>query len=281
MIIKWESKYEKMRAQKALIKYGGNAMLNNELKAKIANKIKVLSDNGIQVVLVHGGGPFINKSLKEANIDSEFVDGHRVTSKEALHFIERTLKGEVNSDLVNHLNKAGLNAIGLSGKDGKSIIAEKRNHIDNKGNSIDLKQVGNVKKVNTLLTDTLLENKFTPVYTCVASDENGNDYNINADMFAGHLAGALNVDYYIVLTDVDGLMKNINQADSLIPKIEQLKLDPLKGTVIKGGMIPKIESCEIALNKGANTAVILNGTKPDTIEQFVLNQEKIGTTITK
>lgn len=281
MIIKGELKYEKMRAQKALIKYGGNAMLNNELKAKIANKIKVLSDNGIQVVLVHGGGPFINKSLKEANIDSEFVDGHRVTSKEALHFIERTLKGEVNSDLVNHLNKAGLNAIGLSGKDGKSIIAEKRNHIDNKGNSIDLKQVGNVKKVNTLLTDTLLENKFTPVYTCVASDENGNDYNINADMFAGHLAGALNVDYYIVLTDVDGLMKNINQADSLISKIEQLKLGPLKGTVIKGGMIPKIESCEIALNKGANTAVILNGTKPDTIEQFVLNQEKIGTTITK
>lgn len=269
-----------MGAKKALIKYGGNAMLNDELKAKIANKIKLLTDNQIQVVLVHGGGPFINKSLEEANIKSEFIDGHRVTTEEALHYIERTLKGEVNSDLVRRFNQAGLNAVGLSGKDGNSIIAEKRIHKDDTGNTIDLAQVGDVAKVNTELPQLLLSNNFTPIYTCIASNENGEDFNINADMFAGHLAGALKVDYYIVLTDVDGLMTDIKQPDSLISKISQKEITPLKGDIIKGGMIPKIESCEIALDKGAKVAVILNGTKPESIEQYLLKTEKIGTTIT-
>jgi acetylglutamate kinase len=255
-------------------------MLNNELKAKIAEKIKVLTDNQVQVLLVHGGGPFINKSLKEANIESEFIEGHRVTTKEALLFIERTLKGEVNSDLVNRFNSAGLNAVGLSGKDGSSIIAKKRFHKDIDGKDIDLAQVGDVAKVNTKLAELLLSKNFTPIYTCIASNENGEDFNINADMFAGHLAGALGVDYYIVLTDVDGLMKDIKQAQSLISKISLAEISKLKGSIIKGGMIPKIESCEIALNKGAKAAVILNGTKPESLEQYLLKEEQLGTTIT-
>lgn len=269
-----------MRAKKALIKYGGNAMLNEELKSKIANKIKILTENQVQVILVHGGGPFINKSLDAANIQSQFVEGHRITTKEALLIIERTLKGEVNSDLVNKFNKAGLNAVGLSGKDGSTVIAKKRRQQDSKGNEIDLAQVGDVEKINTQLAKLLLSNKFTPIYTCIASNTAGEDFNINADMFAGHLAGALAVDYYIVLTDVDGLMKDIKQADSLISKIKLSEINALKGSIIKGGMIPKIESCEIAVQTGAKSAVILNGTKAECLEHYLLKNEELGTTIT-
>ncbi|MEX0813977.1 MAG: acetylglutamate kinase [Chitinophagales bacterium] len=269
-----------MGAKRALIKYGGNAMLNDTLKIEIARKIKKLTESGYQVILVHGGGPFINSSLEEANIQSQFIDGHRVTTKEALRFIERTLKGEVNSDLVKHLNNAGLNSVGLSGKDGQCIIAEKRMHKDSTGNSVDLGSVGNVKKVNTKLPELLLENAYTPVMTCIAADENFDDFNINADMFAGHLAGALKVDYYIVLTDVDGLLKDINRPESILHQISVNQIPELKNEVIKGGMIPKVESCEIALANGAKTAVILNGTKPESIEDYLIKGKNTGTTIT-
>ncbi|GAB3666652.1 acetylglutamate kinase [Echinicola sediminis] len=274
-----------MSNRKVLIKYGGNAMVNQSLKENIAKKVKVLYDEGIQVILVHGGGPFINKALKAAGIDASFYDGQRHTSREALFYIEKTLKGEVNSSLVSALNKAGLTAIGLSGKDGQCVTAAKRWHkgTDAEGNSIkvDLGQVGDVKKVNVRLLHLLMDRGYTPVMTCIASDTFGNDFNINADIFAGKVAAALRVDDYIVLTDVDGLFQHYPDPSSIIHDLKVSELPQYYPNVINGGMIPKMESCSDALKGGVKRAVLLNGTEPEQIQSYVLEQEKIGTTITK
>ncbi|MFO7825540.1 MAG: acetylglutamate kinase [Cyclobacterium sp.] len=274
-----------MEYRKILIKYGGNAMVNEKLKAAIAQKIKSLHDHGTQVILVHGGGPFINKSLEEAGIESQFFDGHRHTSPEALGCIEKTLKGEVNSSLVNLLNRQGLQAVGLSGKDGKLAIAEKRWHqVRNEAgeeSQVDLGQVGDVKVVNPLLLNILLDNGFTPVVTCIASDEHGNDFNINGDVFAGKIAAALEVDAYIVLTDVDGLYLDFPDPASILREVDLETVPKYYGKAIKGGMIPKIESCVAALKAGVKQAVILNGTQPDQISEYIINQKTIGTTITQ
>jgi acetylglutamate kinase len=274
-----------MENKKVLIKYGGNAMINASLKSQIAAKIKNLHDKGIGVILVHGGGPFINKALEEAGITSEFLGGHRHTSVSALQCIEKTLKGEVNSSLVNLLNREGLKAVGLSGKDGKLAIAEKRWHLalDKDGNEekIDLGQVGEVIQVNPLLLETLMEQGFTPVITCIASDLEGNDYNINGDVFAGKIAAALKVDAYIVLTDVDGLYLDFPDPKSILNSVDLGTIKQYYGKAIKGGMIPKIESCEAAVRGGVSQAVILNGTQPEQITDYILKGKKIGTTITQ
>lgn len=272
-----------MEYRKILIKYGGNAMVNEELKHDIAKKIKELQNDGIQVVLVHGGGPFINESLAEAGIKSEFFDGHRHTSLAAMTCIEKTLKGEVNSSLVNLLNRQGLKAVGLSGKDGKLAIAQKRWHIrkEEKGKELkmDLGQVGDIVKVNPLLIESLLDNEFTPVITCIASDDKGNDYNINGDVFAGRIASAIKADAYIVLTDVDGLYKEYPNPDSIIREIDTTTISEFYGNAISGGMIPKIESCVDAVKSGVKKAVIVNGTRPEQISDYLIKQISIGTTI--
>ena len=272
-----------MEYRKILIKYGGNAMISEDLKIGIAQKLKVLQDHGIQVVLVHGGGPFINKSLADAGIKSEFFDGHRHTSREAMSCIEKTLKGEVNSSIVNLLNKQGLKAVGLAGKDGKLAIAQKRWHTGANENGeqhkVDLGQVGDIVKVNPLLIETLLENKFSPVITCIASDEEGNDYNINGDVFAGKIAAAIEADAYIVLTDVDGLYKEYPNPESIIKEIDTASIPKYYGEVISGGMIPKIESCVSAVQSGVKKAVILNGTRPEQIIDYIIHQISLGTTI--
>jgi acetylglutamate kinase len=274
-----------MESRKVLIKYGGNAMVSDELKLAIAQKIKQLKEHNIQVVLVHGGGPFINKALESSGIVTEFFDGHRHTSLEALTCIERTLKGEVNSSLVNLLNKQGLRAVGLSGKDGKMVRAKKRWHIQkNKGGNesrIDLGQVGDVEQVDVSLLSLLLEGGFTPVITCIASDAEGNDYNINGDVFAGKIASALRVDEYVVLTDVDGLFLKFPDPASIVRELPLSTLAEYYGTVIQGGMIPKISSCEAALKEGVEKVIIMNGTKPEQITDYLLHQKKTGTTLIK
>lgn len=265
-----------------VIKYGGNAMINESLKKEIVQHIGSLKDQGYHVVLVHGGGPFIQKMLDMAGIESEFIGGHRKTTKEALQYVEMALKGQVNGSLVSLFNSLGYKAVGISGKDGGLVKARKRLHeekIDGELRSFDLGQVGDVEQVDTSLVKSLLENGFIPVITCLASDMQGNDYNINADMFAGHLAGALKAEQYLVLTDVDGLMRDINEPSSLIREISYTKIDWLiEEKVIQGGMIPKMESCKVALEKGAGKARIINGTKPPQIVAATKN-ETIGTLI--
>lgn len=265
-----------------LIKYGGNAMIDESLKKNILKNVCSLQDHGYKVVIVHGGGPFIKEALEEAKIESEFIDGHRKTSTEALKHVEVALKGNVNSNLVKIINSLDHKAVGLSGKDGKIALAKKRMHTSLTGGvetEHDLGQVGDVVKIDTKLLFLLLDNGYIPVLTCIASDENGEEYNINADMFAGNVAGALSAEEYIVLTDVDGLMMDIHNPESIITELKITEIDNLiENQIIAGGMIPKIESCTIALEKGAKATRIINGTKPDQILS-IIDRKNIGTLI--
>lgn len=267
-----------------LFKYGGNAMIDKNLKSKILENICSLKDKGYQVVIVHGGGPFIEETLKVANIESDFVDGLRKTTPEAMEYVEMALKGKVNGSLVSIINKMGFKAVGLSGKDGQTVVAKKHMHEHNNNGKIelvDLGQVGDVETVNTSLIELLLENDYIPVITCIASDKKGLDYNINGDLFAGHLARELSVEQFIILTDIDGLMLDKNNPDTIIHELKIDQINHLKEIkCIQGGMIPKIDSCKIALEKGAKLARIINGTVPEQIVSLFDNNE-IGTVISK
>jgi len=265
-----------------VFKYGGNAMTNEGLKSEIITILSDLVDQGQRIVVVHGGGPFIKKALADAKIESEFIDGHRKTSPEALHHVEKALKGEVNTDIVRQFNKVGKKAVGLSGKDGRTVTAVKRVHIgSDDGKEMDLGQVGDVGNIDPALINLLLEKNYIPVMTCIAADEEGEDYNINADMFAGHMAGALNADRFIVMTDVDGLLEDIKDPSSLIRELKVARLAELKesGTIV-GGMLPKVEACEVALENGAQQATILNGTKPNQL-RALMKGDAAGTKIVK
>lgn len=264
----------------AVFKYGGNAMLNEQLKTEIVQNLGRLKAQGLKIVVVHGGGPFIKRLLSTSKVKSEFYEGHRVTTPEALKYVEMALKGEVNGNLVRLFNKYGNTAVGLSGKDGKIVLAEKRYH-NSGGEKKDLGRVGDVKKVNPELLHLLLDNDIIPVLTCLASDADGLDYNINADMFAGHIAGALKAQQFVVMTDVDGLMTDISKPESLLSRVDGKRIQELKTEgIIKSGMIPKIEACTTALSTGAKTARIINGTKPNEINKIIENIN-FGTVIEK
>ena len=265
-----------------LIKYGGNAMLSDEYQRDVANSVRRLKDAGVRVVVVHGGGPFIAKMLKLVNIESEFIEGHRKTTPEALKYVEIALKGEVNSSLVGLFNRAGLRAVGLSGKDGRMVVATQRRHVFDRGGQTvecDLGQVGDVDRIDTSLVRGLVDAGYLPVITCIATGDDGLDYNINADLFAGHLAGALKADRYVILTDVDGVMTDINDPSSRISSLHVNEIPNLSREVIQGGMIPKLESCRVALEGGARMACIINGTKPESIVDAATRDHFAGTLI--
>jgi len=265
-----------------VVKYGGNAMTDAGLKKQVIQQICLLQNFGYNVVIAHGGGPFIKQALLQAKIESEFIDGHRVTTPEALEHVETALKGQVNSSLVKLVNQLGYKAVGLSGKDGKIATAVKRIHkklVDGNVEEHDLGRVGDVVSIDTDLLQLLLEHGYIPVMACLAADVDSNEYNVNADMFAGHLAGALQAEKFIVLTDVDGLMRDKDDPATLISGLRVSEIATLREEgVILGGMIPKIEACEIALKNGAGSAVILNGTVPEQLEA-VGRRRSVGTTI--
>jgi len=252
-----------------VIKYGGNAMLDDDLTSELLKNVVELFNDGMKIIIVHGGGPFIKKNLEFAGIKSEFVGGHRKTDSNSMRFVEMALKGEVNGKLVRQINNLGARAVGLSGKDGKLVTAEKKFHFNENKEEIDLGQVGDVKNISPEIIIHLLNNNFLPVVTSIATGDDGLDYNINADMFAGHLAGEIKADEFIMLTDVDGLMEDIENPETLITELPIQSIDGLKNKIIKGGMIPKTDACKIALEKGAKTAVIINGTKPELLLKAV------------
>ncbi len=271
-----------MEAQKKktiVIKYGGNAMTNPELSNQIVSEIVSLWNEGVRVVLVHGGGPFINKILRQLNIESEFVGGHRRTSDESIKYIEMALSGEVTPTLVRLFHQHGIKSVGLSGKDGGMITARKKYHIAG-GNKVDIGRVGEVNKVDSSIVQTLLDNQFLPVISCMATDENGVAYNVNADMVAGHLAGAIEADKLFMLTDVDGLYEDFKKPETLISQININEIRGLMGTVISGGMIPKMEACSIAIENGTSEVCIINGTKSGLLIDTMKNNNNSGTTIT-
>lgn len=272
-----------MIPSKILIKYGGNAMTNTVLQKKIAEQIRLLKLAGHQIVLVHGGGPFINRALEKAAIHSKFIEGQRVTSSEALVEIQKTLIGDVNASLINTFNSCGVKAVGLSGLDGKMVLANKKTLqmtlASGETENMDLGRVGEIIQVDPDLVEILTRNNFTPIIACIASDIEGNAYNVNADNFAGALAAAIKADFYITLTDVDGLYLDFPDPSSIMDQVSINQLQELYGTAIKEGMIPKIQAIEAALKGGLSNAVILNGTKPEQLYQFFEENKKIGTTI--
>ncbi|MES2905559.1 MAG: acetylglutamate kinase [Pseudomonadota bacterium] len=253
---------QKYDQQVIVVKYGGNAMGDEEASLNFARDIVLLEQSGMKPVVVHGGGPQIGNMLERLNIKSEFRDGLRVTSKETADVAEMVLSGAVNKHLVSLISRVGGKAIGLSGKDGGMVVAEKFTG-KGKGKKADLGYVGDPKTVNTDVLDKIIKSEIIPVIAPVATSVTGETYNINADTFAGAIAGALRAKRLILLTDVAGVLNEKKELIEDLTRAEALKL--IKKGTISGGMIPKVETCFYALDHGVEAVVILDGKVPHAV----------------
>ena len=231
-----------------VVKYGGNAMVNESLKQQVMEDIVLLWLIGVKIVLVHGGGPEINELMDKLGKKPEFVNGLRVTDKETVDIVQMVLAGKVNKTLVNLLEMKGGQAVGLSGMDGRLIEAKVKNEA--------LGYVGEVTSINIKPVTDLLEKDYIPVVSTVGCDEEGNTYNINGDTAAAHIAGALEAERLIMMTDIAGILKDKDDPATLIPKITPEEAEKLyEDGTISGGMIPKVECCIDALKYGVKTKV--------------------------
>ena len=257
-----------------VVKYGGNAMINEQLKQQVMEDIALLWLIGVKVVLVHGGGPEISDTMKKLGKESVFVNGLRVTDKETVDIVQMVLAGKVNKTLVNLLQMKGGRAVGLSGIDGGIIEAEMK---DEK-----LGYVGEITKIRTKPITDLLEKNYIPVISTVAGDKLGNVYNINGDTAAAHIAGALGAERLIMMTDIAGVLMDKNDPSTLIPHMTVAEAKGLYDSgVIAGGMIPKVDCCIEALEHGVKHVVIMDGRIPHSILMELLTDEGAGTMVTK
>lgn len=253
-----------------VIKYGGNAMINEELKATVTKDVVFLSKIGVKVVLVHGGGPEINETLKKMNVKSEFVNGLRKTDAETVEVVQMVLAGKVNKNLVNMIENAGGKALGLCGIDGHMIEAKPLNE--------ELGYVGEITSVNTKPVLDALAAGYVPVISTVGCDKDGHVYNINADTVASRLAGELKAVSLISMTDIRGILKDKEDPESLIPAINVSEAPHLiKEGIISGGMIPKIDCCVEAIRRGVQKVFIIDGRVPHSILIEMLSDEGVGT----
>ncbi len=263
---------QKYNGKIVVIKYGGNAMLNETLKHQVMEDVVLLSLIGVKVVLVHGGGPEISDLMKKLGKKSEFVDGLRVTDKETVDIAQMVLSGKINKTLVNYIQMKGGNAMGISGVDGKLIEAKIK---DEK-----LGYVGAIQKINIAPVVDLLNNGYIPVVSTIACDENANTYNVNGDTAAAYIAGALKAERLILMTDIEGLLKNKDDPMSLIPEVKFSQIDEMiKDGTIQGGMIPKIKCCKDAISLGVKNVVIMDGRVPHSVLMEILTDEGAGTMI--
>ena len=257
-----------------VIKYGGNAMINETLKQQVMEDVALLHLIGVKVVLVHGGGPEISDTLKRLGKEAKFVDGLRVTDRETVEVVQMVLAGKINKTLVKLLESKGGKAMGISGIDGHMIMAKVK---DEK-----LGYVGEITSVNVQPILDLLEKDYIPVISTVGSDLEGNTYNINADTAAAHIAGALRAERLITMTDITGVMMDPHDPESLMPCIDLVDARQLmEEGVISGGMIPKIECCIDAISYGVRKVIILDGRVPHAILMEVLTNEGAGTMVVK
>lgn len=260
-----------------VVKYGGNAMLNEELKSAVMKDIVLLSTIGINVVLVHGGGPEINKMLERVGKESKFINGLRYTDGETMEIVEMVLTGKLNKDIVRILIEEGGKAVGLSGVDSGLLRAQK---IDKDG--VDLGYVGEVTEVRPEIVTSLLEERFIPVISTVAlgSGDDQNFYNINADTAAAKIAVALKAEKFVQLTNVPGILKDMNDPKSLIARIPLPEISGyMQDGTIAGGMIPKVECCMTALKGGVPRAHIIDGRVPHSLLIEMFSERGIGTMI--
>ena len=257
-----------------VVKYGGNAMTSEDLKEQVMEDIVLLSMVGIRVVLVHGGGPELSGLMQRLGKKPEFIDGLRVTDKETIDMAQMVLAGKINKSLVNLLQMKGGQAIGLSGMDGRLIEAKIR---DPKYG-----YVGDVTKINGDVVTTLLDNGYIPVISTLGCDTEGNTYNINGDTGAGKIASAIGAERLIMMTDIEGIMRDREDPDSLISSLTIEEAEQLtQEGVISGGMIPKVRCCTDALNEGVKAAVIIDGRVPHAVLMEILTDEGAGTLFTK
>ena len=256
-----------------VIKYGGNAMIDENLKKQFAKDMVLLKYVGINPVIVHGGGPQIDAILKKVGKESRFEKGLRVTDEETMYYVEMVLTGHVNKEIVNNINLAGGKAVGLAGKDAKLILAEKLYHEEN-GEKTDIGLVGDVKKINTGIVSALESERYIPVIAPVGVDEEGNTYNINADTVAGKVAEALKAEKLILLTDVEGVKCEGKLQSSLT--ISDVKKYISEGIISKG-MIPKTECCISALNGGTGKTHIIDGRVEHAVLLEIFTDAGIGT----
>ena len=266
-----------------VIKYGGAAMVQDELKASFARDIVLMKFIGIDPVIVHGGGPQINKTLERMGVQSRFVEGHRVTDEETINVVEMVLVGKVNKEIVALINSAGGRAVGLSGKDGRLIEAEKKlitkpTAAENRPEIIDIGLVGKVTKINTEVLETLDRGNFIPVIAPVGAGANGETYNINADTVAGEVAAALKAEKLMLLTDTNGVW----DADKkLIPSMnEKRNRELIASGVIAGGMLPKTDCCLKAIAGGVKKTHIVDGRVLHSVLLEIFTREGVGTQIT-
>ncbi len=253
-----------------VIKYGGNAMLNDELKQAVMGDILLLSLVGIKVVLIHGGGPEISDMLSKTGTKTEFIDGLRVTDKDSIDIVQMVLAGKINKSLVNLIQTMGGKAMGLCGLDGHMIEAEQLDDVHG--------YVGNVTKVDPTPILDILEKGYIPVIATVGCDKDGNVYNINADTAAAKIAGILNAESLISMTDIRGLLRDKDDESTLIPVVKVSEAPELiSDGIISGGMIPKVECCIDAIRQGVHKVFILDGRVPHAILIETLTDEGVGT----
>ena len=257
-----------------VIKYGGNAMINEELKQQVMEDIALLWLIGVKVVLVHGGGPEISETMKKLGKQAVFIDGLRVTDRETVDIVQMVLAGKINKTLVNLIQMKGGHAVGLSGIDGGILEAKVKDER--------LGYVGEITKVRPQPIQDLLEKNYIPVVSTVAGDRQGNTYNINGDTAAAYLAGALGAERLIMMTDIAGILRDKDDPATLIPQITVSEARKLYDEgIISGGMIPKVDCCIEALEHGVNNVVIMDGRIPHSILMELLTDEGAGTMVMK
>ena len=255
-----------------VVKYGGNAMINEQLKQQVMEDIVLLWLIGVKVVLVHGGGPEISQTMQLLGKEAVFVDGLRVTDKETVDIVQMVLAGKINKTLVNLLEMKGGNAMGISGMDGRLIEAKVKD--------ARLGSVGEVTKVTIKPVTDLLEKGYIPVVSTLGCDDQGNAYNINGDTAAASVAGALRAERLIMLSDIPGILRDKDDPSTLIREMTILEAAKLRDEgVISGGMIPKVECCVDAIRKGVKKVIIMDGRVPHSILMEILTDEGAGTMV--
>ncbi|MBR4769848.1 MAG: acetylglutamate kinase, partial [Clostridia bacterium] len=255
-----------------VVKYGGNAMIDDQLKAQVMEDVVLLSLIGVKVVLVHGGGPEISGLMEKLGKKPEFVDGLRVTDAETMDIVQMVLAGKVNKTLVNLLENKGGRAVGLSGMDGRLIEAVQKDPR--------LGFVGEVVKIHPSPITDLLEKGYIPVVSTIGCDRAGNAYNINGDTAAAYIAGALGAERMLLMTDIAGILRDKDDPASLISEITVDEAAHLREQgVISGGMIPKVDCCVKAINAGVKRVVIMDGRIPHSILMELLTDEGAGTMV--
>lgn len=274
VLIKAMPYIQKWSGQTIVVKYGGNAMKSEDLKEAVMKDIVLMQLVGINVVLVHGGGPEINQMLDKTGKESEFKNGLRVTDKETIDIVQQVLAGKVNKSLVQHLSTSGGRAIGLCGLDGKMLMAKKLKAEE------DLGFVGEIDRVNPMIIRDSLKNGYIPVISTIAGGYDGEVYNINADLAAARIASKLGAVKLILMTDIRGLLRDVNDEESLISSVTIKDVPALKKQgIISGGMIPKIDCCVDAVKSGVSRAHILDGRLKHSLLLELFSDEGIGTMI--